>query len=276
MTHWRTRFRNSLPGSLRSFNWSELRDVSASGDWPLAVYIVVWVGSVMLVLLISCALLLPGFLNSWCAARATSAALADDHSAMLAQIATNAARNVSVASLCVHCPYLNQRLRPAGPMPVVVDRLKAAAALRGITVSALRPQQLWQKASVQTYRIEIQVLADNAQLLGFLRDIKNMHAALAFAQAAWRQAPSQTQMTLLLLLDSNNAGPVADDHRFARAHGVADKADAGRQGSSDGRWQRVAYIQRGNRYLEVQRDARGELRRRVGELVTDGEVKTSR
>ncbi|HDZ10102.1 hypothetical protein [Pseudohongiella sp.] len=271
MRQWRTTFADKLPASLRSFDWSELRYVSASGYWPLAVYIVVCVGSVVLVLLVSCVLVLPPHINAWHATRATSAVLADEHRAMLVQIASNAARNLSIASRCPHCPILHERLRPAGPMPVVVDRLQEAAALRGITVSAMRPQQLWRQTSVQAFGIELQVHADNAQLLGFLRDIKNMHVALALTQADWQLASSQAQMTLFLLVDSNSASPIVDDV-IAAGNRVrfTGKVDAGGQGSSGSDWQRVAYIQRGNRYLEVQRDARGEMRRRSGELVQDG------
>lgn len=275
MRQWRTVLFGEFLSSLRSFDWAELRYASACGYWPLAVYFVVCIGGALLVLLIAGLVLLPGQITSWQSAGATSSALTGEHDALLVQAVTNSARNLSIASQCVQCPYLHKHLHVAKSMPVVVDSFKNIAAARGITISALRPQQLWRQESVHAYEIDIQVRANRNQLVNLLSDIERMGSALAIRQIDWQLASSRVQMTLLLQVDHRYAVPdtvVADDMLSANSDddwpGVSDYA---RQVDSDADWQRVAYIKRGNRYLEVQRDARGEIRRRIGKLPEAGQ-----
>lgn len=270
MRRWRPAFLGEFMSSLRSFDWSELRYASACGYWPLAVYIVICAGSVLLVLIIAGLLLMPAQISSWQRALATSSALNDEHTALLEQVATNSARNLSIASRCGQCPNLRKHLRSAASMPVVVDRLKDAAATRGITISALRPQRLWRRHPVHAYEIDVQLQADKQQLIALLDDIKSMGFALAIKQLDWHLVSSQVQMILLLRVGSEYASRGSTDvgaMTSARATaGDTDITEARQQQDSGGDWQRVAYIQRGNRYLEVQRDAQGDMRRRIGEL----------
>lgn len=256
--------------SLRSFDWAELRYASACGYWPLAVYIVICAGSALLILIIAGLLLMPDLITSWQSARAASSALSDEHTALLEQLVTNSARNLSIDSRCVQCPYLRKHLRSATSMPVVVDRLQGAAAARDIAISALRPQRLWRRKLAHAYEIDVKLHADKQQLVAFLVDIESAGFALAIKQLDWQLASAQAQMTLLLRVGneytsrgSTDAGAMAAASALA---GGADNTGAGRQQGNGADWQRVAYIQRGNRYLEVQRDAQGEMRRRIGEL----------
>ncbi len=264
---------------LRDFDWSELRFVSACGYWPTAVYAVVCMGAMLLVMLLSGLVLLPGLSASWRAAQAGSADLVNERAALVRQLAMTSARNLSAVSRCPLCSGLHNHLLPAHPMPVVLDHLDGIAAARDISVSVLSPSRVWRQESLQAFEIDLQVTADPAQLMLFLSDIKNLPFALATKRLDWTLTASTARMILLLLVDSDsddnlqntakglltksvNALPPDLDNNAMKAvdTAVVDQREA----VVSAGWQRIAFIQRGNRYLEVLRDTHGQTRRHTG------------
>ena len=256
---------------LRGFDWSELRYAAACGCWPAAVYVVMCIGAVLSLLLISGVVFLPGMSASWHAAQARSAALANEQTALVSQLATSSARNLSVVSRCVLCADLHARLLPADPMPVVLDHISSVAAAREIPVSVLRPEKVWQQSSRQAFAVDLHIQADTEQLTALLSDLAALPYALAVTQLDWLLTASTARLVLFLLVDSQVEGPrthaldAARADLVSRAIDTTGKVDAGQESMAvDANWQRVALIQRGNRFLEVLRDAHGETRHHVG------------
>lgn len=245
--------------SLRDFDWSELRHFSASGYWPFAVYVATVVGAVLLVWLIALLALAPGLGESWRNARARSTELAGDHSALASQLLVRSVINTSMAWQAASVSLVHQQLLTAESMPLVLDQLRDLAAARGISVSALRPQQKWQQRLQQAFEIELQAQADHHQLAALLSDIGALPLTLAIRHGEWQQANAGARMTLFLLV-ADRGGAADTDIR-----GSADSVSGQAAVTAADDWQRVAFIQRGDRYLEVLRDASGATRRRNGE-----------
>lgn len=261
--------------SLRRFDWSELRYASACGNWPVAVHVVICIGSVALVLVLGCLVLLPGLSASWHAARDQTFALEREHTALQEQFDINFARHVSMATRCPQCLVLQRYLSPSDVMPVVLDRLSEKAATHEIRVTALRPEISWQDAYLRAFEIDVQLRADQRKLTAFLTDIGALPLAFAIKQADWNLATQHASLSLFLLVDENqnSEGPV--DYKI-ETPGTAAAIAANSSGDieydfAEGHWQRVAFVQRGNRFLEVLRDVRGETHRRVGELTEAGQ-----
>lgn len=258
---------HDFAANLRSFDWSELRYVSACGSWPSAVYIVVCVSSLVLVALLSSALLAPGMRAAWHEQRAQTAALERKLSALHEQAGLGSARDAGVAWLFPQWAWLYKHLQPADPLPVVIDRVGGAAAEHGVTVAALRPEPLWKKASMRAFEIEMQMSAKEQQLAAFLTDVRRLPFVIVVKNLNWNMASGQARMTLVLLVDDN--GMLRD----RSAAGDPDRERANRtpyaglvSAAAGAGWQRVAYIRRGNRYLEVLRDEHGQTRRRAGQM----------
>lgn len=251
-----------LLGSLREFDWSELRQPSACGYWPSAVYAVSCVGIFLIVVLIAGLVLAPGVRESWQTAHARSAALASEYSAIKAQLLTRSASNTSMARQHAYALGVHQRLLTAESMPMVLDRLRVAAASHGINVSMLRPQPAWQKPLQQAFEIELQAQTDWHQLTAFLADLRAL--PLTIKHLDWQRSSSDTRLMLFLLVGAGISA--ADPGAPAQVYSVDSGGHEGAQGNGAGTadWRRVAFIRRGNRYLEVQRTAEGKIRRRHG------------
>jgi Tfp pilus assembly protein PilO len=251
--------------SLRQFDWSELRYLSACGYWPFAVYVAVSLVSVLVVLLLCYLVLVPAMRSSWHHAHRQAAMLEIELAALREQTYAYSARNASVAGYGLQQSYLHRHLRPGNSMPAVLDRLSAVAASRGVEVVTMRPASSWQQAGLRAFEIEIQLHADKGQLAAFVGDIQALPFALAVKQTDWNMMLSQGRMTLFLLIDDN--GFVHGNEAIAGAKGDGAEMTETSAGDAVGPgWQRVGLIQRGDRYLEVLRDARGETRRRAGQL----------
>lgn len=252
--------------NLREFDWSELRYPSVCGYWPTAVYVMVCVGSILLVALLAGLALAPGLNESWQNAQARAAVLVDEHSTLGAQLLTRRATNISTAWLSAPAVRVRHRLLTNESMPMAVDRLRDAAAARGLAVSVLQPQRKWQQQSLQAYEIVLHVEADSRQLARFLDDIRTLPLALTIRQADWQLASSKARLTLFLLTAGENKTSVGDVRLTDQVGAVT--AAQGPAANSD--WQRVAYIRRGDRYVEVLRNADGVTRKRDGNIREDG------
>jgi Tfp pilus assembly protein PilO len=255
--------------SLREFDWSELRQPSACGYWPVAVCAVSCVGIILIVLLIAGLVLAPGLRESWHTVHARSAALASEYAAIKAQLLTRSASNTSMARQHAQALGVHQRLLAAESMPMVLDRLRVAAATRGIYLSMLRPQPAWQKNLQHAFEIEVQAQADWQQLTAFLDDLRTL--PLAISQLDWQRSSSDARLMLFLLVGAGNG--VVDQGEPAQGDSVDSGGHNGAQadGADNADWRRIAVIRRGNRYLEVQRTAEGKIRRRHGAVNVDRE-----
>lgn len=251
--------------SLRDFDWSELRNFSASGYWPFAVYMVTVAGGILLVLLIACLALAPGLSESWRSVQARSSVLADNHAALTSQLLARTVINTSMGRHAVPASLVQQQLLTTESMPRVLDQLRDLAVASGMSVSALRPQQKWQQRLQQAFEIELQAQADHHQLAALLGDIGALPLTLAIREVEWQQATSDARLTLFLLIAER--GRAADTD----THGSADTVSGQAAETNTDDWRRVALIQRGNRYLEVLRDARGDTRRHDGEWTEDSQ-----
>lgn len=265
-----------LLGSLGDFDWSELRYWSACGHWPFAVYIVVGAGVVLLVALLAWLTLAPALAESWRHAVARSSALAGEHSALTSQLLAGSASNISRARLHGPTAHVYQQLLTAVTMPAVVDQVRDLAATREIPVSVLQPQQTWQQHGQQAFEIVLAVQADRRQLAALLDDIGSLPMALTIRQLDWRQVSAEATLTLFLLV-AEHAANSGD----SQAEATVSEPAVGGRGPDPGSvhvtaptgndWRRVAFIKRGNRYLEVLRDAHGATRRRDGKVMEGGQ-----
>ena len=251
--------------SLRQFDWSELRYLSACGYWPSSVYVVICLAGVLVVLLLCYLVLVPAMRPPWHHAHTQAASLAIELTALREQAFAYSARNASVAGYRLQQSYLHRHLRPGDSMPAVLDRLSEVAAARGVEVVTLRPASSWHQASLRAFEIEARLHADAGQLAAFLGDIQTLPFAFAVKHTDWNVGLSRGHLTLFLLID--DTGFVHDSEAAADARGDGTEMAKASDGDAVGPgWQRVGLIQRGDRYLEVLRDARGETRRRAGPL----------
>ncbi|MEX2334586.1 MAG: hypothetical protein WD600_10025 [Pseudohongiella sp.] len=252
--------------SLRGFDWSELRYVSACGYWPLAVYAVVWLACLLLVMLLCSLLLMPKISASWHDVSDRFARLELRRAALQAQFDAGAARNLSMSARYPQRPYPGKHFRPGHPMPAVLDLVGGAATARGIVIAALRPEKLWQQASLEAFQIEAELSADKRQLRAFLMDIEAVAVALAIKQVDWDMTSSRGKLTLFLIVDDK--GIVQRSNAFAVTEPAgADEAVSPGDAAGGAGWRRVAYIQRGDRFLEVLRSVQGKVRQREGQVM---------
>ncbi|MBC53124.1 MAG: hypothetical protein CMQ34_04725 [Gammaproteobacteria bacterium] len=265
---WHATIRRQFWHSLRDFDWSELRYWSTCGYWPFAVHALACAGTVVLIALISWLILAPGLIDSWRHALARASALAGEQAVLTSQLRAGSAANISLAWQHGPASVVYQQLLTAATMPGALDQLRARAAARGIAVSALRPQQKWQQHGQQAFTIMLEVQASRLQLAALLADIRALPMALSIQQADWQQASDKARLTLFLVVSEHAAD--RGTHRREDNHDGQAKAPAGQAGAAHTPWRRVAFIQRGNDYLEVLRDAHGATRRRRGK-VKEGE-----
>lgn len=248
--------------NLRGFDWSELRQVAACGHWPSAVHAVIAAVSFMMVVLLACLLLGPGLLASWSAARDRSEALSHEYSALTSELAGMSARRQNMAWQNTLTAGVHKSMLGAASMPVVLDRLRILAASRGMTVISLRPEQMRPQFSGLAFEIDLEVQAEQRQLAAFLGDIEALPLALVIRQADWQQDAARARLRFFLLVADRGG---QQNHKGLPGRYRRDGADQQLPvGAAD--WQRIAFIQRGSRFLEVLRDADGETRTRRGDL----------